>query len=222
LLFWAEQFVKSSTTAVLFSSLPLTVALLTPLMTGRKVPRRAVFSMLLAFGGLLALFYSELAASRRTLAGGLCVLAAMFSSAWSSVYAKKRLHDVDPVVSTGLQLALGAVALLWATWALESHTRTVWTKPAVLAMVFLITFGSAAAFAVYYWLLKRVHAYQISTISLVVPVIAVLEGALFGGEHVPFLMFVAMLVVLGSVGSVLRAEADGSEILSIASEEIHG
>ncbi|MBZ5521451.1 MAG: EamA family transporter [Acidobacteriia bacterium] len=222
LLFWAEQFVNSSTTAVLYSALPLTVSLLTPLMTGGRVPRRAVFCMLVAFGGLLMLFYTDLAASRRSLAGGLCVLVAVLSSSWSSVYAKKRLHDVDPVVSTGLQLALGSVALLWATWALESHARTVWTRPAVLAMVFLITFGSAGAFAVYYWLLKHIHAYQISTISLVVPVIAVLEGSLIRGEHVPLLMVVAMLVVLGAVGTVLQADARTSEILSIQSEEARG
>lgn len=214
LLFWAEQYVNSSTAAVLYSALPLTVSLLTPLMTGAKVPRQAVFSMLVAFGGLLTIFSTELTASRRSLTGGLGVLVAMLSSAWSSVYARKRLRDVDPVASTGLQFGLGAIPLFWATWALESRSHTVWTKPAVLAMIFLIILGSAGAFAVYYWLLKHIHAWQISTISLIVPVIAVLEGSLIGGERVPLLMMVAMLVVLSAVGMALRAEIDSSQLQS--------
>src|SRR5579864_9417858 len=52
LLFWAEYRITSSVTAVLFSSSPLVVALLTPVMTHSRVPRRAVFAMLIALGGI--------------------------------------------------------------------------------------------------------------------------------------------------------------------------
>ncbi|HXO38590.1 MAG TPA: DMT family transporter, partial [Candidatus Acidoferrum sp.] len=134
------------------------------------------------------------------------------------VYAKQRLHDVDSVVATGLQLLMGSVVLLWATWALEAHRHAVWTRTAVIAMAFLTIFGSAAAFVIYYWLLKTLQPYQLSTISLVVPLIALLEG-LLAGERIPLLMVAAVLVVLGSVWSVLRAEAEkepkGNDILML-------
>jgi len=208
LLFWAEQYVSSSMTAVLFSAMPLAVALFTPLMMHRHVPRQAVFAMLMAFGGLLVLLYTELGSAGRTLWGGVAVLTSMLLSSWSVVFAKKRLHDVDPVVATGLQLLIGSVGLFWATWALESHEQTHWSRPAIAAMAFLVTFGSAGAFAVYYWLLKQMQPYQLSTISLVTPVIAVLEGALVFREPVPWTMVVAIAVVLGSVGAVLYAEAE--------------
>jgi drug/metabolite transporter (DMT)-like permease len=211
LLFWAEQYVASSMTAVLFSAMPLTVALFTPLMMQRTVPRKAVIALLIAFGGLLLLFFTQLSTSRRALLGGVAVLIAMVLSAWSVVYAKTRLQDVDPVVATALQLLVGAVALFWATWALESHQKTNWTTQAIAALIFLATFGSAAAFAVYYWLLKEMQPYQLSTTSLIVPVIAVLEGALFALEPVPPVMIVAVAVVLGSVGTVLRAEAESRQ-----------
>src|ERR1051326_2594960 len=60
LLFWAEQYVTSSMTAVLFSAMPLLVALFTPLMMHRVVPRRVVFALLIGCGGLLLLFPSGL------------------------------------------------------------------------------------------------------------------------------------------------------------------
>ncbi len=212
LQFWAQQYVTSSMSAVLFSALPLTVALLTPLMMHRAVPRRAVFAMVMASGGLLVLLSSGLDFGSRAFWARIAVIASMFCSAWSAIYAKVRLRGVDPLASTAAQLLVGAVALLWATWALESHRHAVWTRSAVLALIFLAIFGSATAFAVYYWLLQRMQPYQISTINLVIPVVAVLEGAFFAGEPVPPVMIVAMLVVLGSVAVVLKPEAGAKPV----------
>lgn len=208
LLFWAEQFVTSGMTAVLFSASPLCVALFTPLLTKKKVPRQAVLAMLVAFGGLLALLYTGPIGSSRALLGAVAVLGAMLISSWSIVFAKRRLHDVDPVSGTGFQLLFGAAALFWGTWALEAHREAVWSRSAVLATGFLTLFGSCAAFVIYYWLLKKMQPYQISTISLVVPVVAVLEGAWLLREPVPVRMVIAMAVVLGSVSTVLRPQAE--------------
>ena len=208
LLFWAEQHVASSMTAVLYSAMPLAVSLLTPTMMHRKVPRQAVFAMLIGFGGLLSLFYTgDLSTSRRSLIAGVAVLVSMALSAWSVVYAKLRLREVDSVIATGLQLLFGSVVLFWGTWALEAHRHAVWTKAALLAMAFLTIFGSAAAFVIYYWLLKKIQPYQLSTISLIVPLIAIMEG-LLAGESIHLMMLIAVIVVLGSVRSVLRAEAE--------------
>lgn len=211
LLFWAEQYVTSSITAVLFSAMPLLVALFTPLMMRRTVPRRAVFAMLVAFGGLLVLFYGDLSGSRRSLLGGVAILIAVLLSAWSVVYAKQRLHRLDAVVSTAVQLLFGSVALFWATWALESRQQAVWTRTAAGALAFLVVFGSCAAFVIYYWLLKKMQPYQLSTISLITPVVAVLEGALLLHEPVPAPMVVAMIVVLASVATVLFSQPEQRE-----------
>lgn len=208
LLFWAEQHVASSMTAVLFSAMPLAVSLLTPTMMHRKVPRQAVFAMLIGFGGLLSLFYTgDLSTSRRSLIGGAAILVSMALSAWSVVYAKLQLREVDSVIATGLQLLFGSVVLFWGTWALEAHRHAVWTRAALLAMAFLTIFGSAAAFVIYYWLLKKIQPYQLSTISLIVPLIAIMEG-LLAGESIHLMMLIAVIVVLGSVRSVLHAEAE--------------
>src|SRR5215467_7364359 len=218
LLFWAEQHVTSSMTAVLFSAMPLAVSFFTPAMMHRKVPRRAVFAMVLAFGGLLTLFFTDLSKTRSALLGGAAVLGSMTLSAWLVVYAKLRLGDVDSVVATGLQLLFGSGVLLWGTWALEAHRHAHWTATSVAAMAFLTVFGSAAAFVIYYWLLKKLQPYQLSTISLITPLIALTEG-LLSGEPVPLMMVLAVLVVLGSVWSVLRAEnekePEGDNILML-------
>jgi drug/metabolite transporter (DMT)-like permease len=209
LLFWAEQYVASSLAAILYAASPLAVSVLTPIFIHEKVPRGAVLAMLVALGGIVALFYRELSATRSEFLGGAAVMLAMAASAWSVVYAKKRLQEIDSVIATGLQLLFGSVALFWGTWALESRRHAEWNLTAIANLAFLTVVGSCVAFVVYYWLLKRMRPYQISTVSLVVPVVAVLEGAFLGHEPVPWTTVAVIVVVLLSVGSALRAEAVG-------------
>jgi hypothetical protein len=55
--------------------------------------------------------------------------------------------------------------------------------------------------------LKELRPYQLSTISLVIPLVAILLGML-DGDRIPLLMLLAVLVVLGCVWPVLRTETD--------------
>jgi len=207
LIFWAEQFVASSMTAVLYSTMPLCVAAFTPWMSKHSVPRSAIFGMALGAGGIAALFGQGLTATRGTLLGGVAILLAVVSQAYSIHFAKRELSGMDSVVATGWQFLVGAVALVAGSLGMERGRTSHWTAHAVLALLFLALVGSAVAFGLYYWLLRHVQPYQISTLSLVVPLVAILEGAAILQEPIPPLMLVASLVVLAAVAGVLRAQA---------------
>jgi len=206
LLFWAEYRITSSLTAVLFSSCPLFVALFTPVMTNTRVPRRAVFALLVAIGAEAMLFYTELSMSTYVLLGGIAVIAAVISSSWASVFAKRELVEINPLVGTGVQFCVSAVVLLAVSLALERGRPSDWNRTSILALGFLTVFGSVLTFSLYYWLLLRMHAYQLSTLNLVVPVVAMTEGALLLREPLPLSMVAAAVLVLFSVATVLRAE----------------
>jgi drug/metabolite transporter (DMT)-like permease len=219
LIFWAEQYVTSSMTAVLWTASPLIVSMLTRLVTKKSVPRAAVFSMVVAAGGIGVLFESQLIASPRAMLGGAAVLLGVTCSGWSVLYAKKHTLAVPPVVSTGIQLAVGAIVLFVASAVMESGQGFRWSLQAIAGTIFLATFGSAIAFVTYFWLLRRMHPYQLSTISLVVPLVAVVEGALLLQEAIPPLMMFAVIVVLASVGVVLRAQSDEPSALKLTAQE---
>jgi len=208
LLFWAEQYVTSAMTAVLYSSAPLIVALLTPWMTGRSVPRAALYSLLVAIGGIAFLFQVDLRATPQTLAGGLMIMVAVLSSAFSVVLAKRELAGVDTAVSTIVQLFIGAGLLFAASAVIESTRSSDWSRSSVLALIFLGVFGSAVAFVSYYWLLNHIPAYKASTINLVVPFVSMLEGSLILRELITLPMFIASVVVLGAVAFALLAPPD--------------
>lgn len=215
LLFWAEYRISSSMTAVLFSACPLFVAFMTPLMTRSRVPRRAILSMLVALGGIAVLFYSGLAASMYLLLGGAAVIVSVLLSAWSSVYAKREIGGVNPLLGTAVQFAVSAGVLYAGSAVLERGRPSDWNQTSLLALLFLAVFGSVIAFSLYYWLLASMQAYQLSTTNLVVPIVAIAEGALFLREPVPLVMIGAALLVLIAVGSVLRAESDEGISLAV-------
>lgn len=218
LLFWAEYRISSSMTAVLFSTCPLFVALFTPLMTRTRVPRRAVFAMLIGLGGMATLFYTELSFSPYLLLGGGAVVGAVISSSWASVFAKREIGEVNPALGTAIQLCVGAVLLSVTSLIMDRGRVSDWNSISLLALGFLTVFGSVIAFSVYYWLLGKMQAYQLSTINLVVPVVAMAEGALLLRERLPVLMIAACLLVLGSVAVVLRAEDESQSTLRVQAD----
>ena len=207
LLFWGEQFVASSMTAVLYTALPLCVAAFTPWMSKHSVPRSAIFSMVVGVAGIAVLFGQGLTASRGTLLGGGAILLGVVSNAFSILLAKREISGMDPVVSTGWQFLVGALVLVVGSLIIERGRASQWTTSALIALLFLAIVGSALAFAIYYWLLRHMQPYQISTISLVIPILAIIEGAAILQEPIPPLMLVASGVVLGAVAGVLRAQA---------------
>lgn len=215
LLFWAEYRINSSTTAVLFSSCPLVTALLTPVMMRAQVPRRAVFAMLIGLGGIATLFYAQLSISPYVLLGGVAVIGAVLSSSWASVFAKRELAGVDPVLGTAVQFCIAAIVLFAASVITEHGHASDWNRISISALGFLIIFGSVIAFSVYYWLLKNMQAYQLSTINLVVPIVAMIEGAVLLREPIPLIMGAAAVLVLASVFIVLRAEDERPATLGL-------
>jgi len=67
------------------------------------------------------------------------------------------------------------------------------------ALSYLIVFGSIAAYSAYVWLLQVRPATQVSTYAYVNPVIAVMLGMFFAGEHVSILQISGLIIILGSV-----------------------
>ena len=134
------------------------------------------------------------------------MLAAVLLYAGSSVYAKEALVGVHPFVGTAIQFFFGGIWLALASMIFERGQPSNWSTPAIIALVFLSIFASALSFTLYYWLLKHIEAYQLTSLQLIVPIIAVAEGAFFMREAVPWTMIAGAAVVLGSIVFVMRAK----------------
>ncbi len=218
LVFWSEQRLSSGLTALLFGAMPLLTAILTPWMAGRpprRVPRTAWQAMIVGLGGLGIVFSRVISTSLSQALGAFGVLVAVLLYAASSVYGKEALQTVHPFVSTAIQFFLGGIWLALASLIFERGKSSAWSAQSLVALVFLSVFSSALSFTLYYWLLQRIEAYQLTSLQLIVPIIAIAEGALFMFEPVPWSMIVGAAVVLGSVIFVMRSRQEDEQGIAL-------
>ncbi len=218
LTFWSEQRLSSGLTALIFGAMPLMTAVLTPIMAGRSVPRTAWQAMIVGLGGMGLVLSGAISTSLWQAVGALAVMAAVALYAGSSVYAKEALQGVHPFVSTAIQFFFGGIWLAVGSQIFERGRTSMWSTQAIIALVFLSVFASALSFTLYYWLLHHIEAYQLTSLQLIVPIIAVGEGALFMREGVPWTMIAGAVVVLGSVVFVMRAKASDEKEIALELE----
>lgn len=183
LVFYGEQFISSALTAILFASSPAFVLLYDSLHTRRNLLTGArLGGLLLAFAGVLAIFWPRLSGPTSELHGVLAIVAAAATSSWGTVLAKHGGQDIDPLVGTTWQMGVGAIWLLLAGVALERPHLGSYSVPAVVGLLYLTVAGSCVAFVVYYALLKHMATVQLSSLAFLTPVVAVFVGWLVRGE----------------------------------------
>jgi drug/metabolite transporter (DMT)-like permease len=85
------------------------------------------------------------------------------------------------------------------------------TSEAVGAVVYLAIFGSLLGFSAYGWLLRVEPATRVSTYAFVNPVVAVVLGAVVGGEPISSRLVLAMALILAAVVLIMRPSSTSAK-----------
>ena len=174
LVVWAEQSVPSGLAALIVATMPLWMAGMAALPPLReRLPARAIAGLGLGFIGVAVLVAPGLHGPAGAPLGELALLAASFSWACGSLYARRARLRIDAIAATGWQMLLGGLLFLALAVILGSFAAARPTASGIAAVAYLITFGSWIGFTAYVWLLAHVPAAKVSTYAYVNPVIAV-------------------------------------------------
>jgi drug/metabolite transporter (DMT)-like permease len=183
LIYWAEQYIESGLTAVLFATLPLmTLFAARAYLPGEHITARKLAGSVFAVIGTLALFADRLRLDSGAVAPMLAVLAAVACAAIASVVGKRDAHDVPAATLNATSMLIGATALLVASLASGDGFRLPTTAATWAAVAYLAIAGSVLAFLVYFSLLKTWSVMSLSFISVFTPIIALALGFVFLGE----------------------------------------
>ena len=215
LLHWAQQHVSSETVAVLFTAMPLLVALMTPGLEGRAVPRTAMQATIVGFGAIALAMGASFSADQ--VAGAAVALLAVASIGASALLVRRELRTVNPLVVTGLLLGAAAVLLFLLSLALERGQPVQWNRIAVGSVVFLAVVAGAPAYTIYFWLLQQLDAYKVVTVQWIEPLVAILETAFFLRLGLSFSMIAGSVVTLTSLLLIMRARAEDDDTVSLLS-----
>jgi drug/metabolite transporter (DMT)-like permease len=204
----AEQEVPSNVAALLIASVPLWVLVMRR-ASGEPVSRAGMAAVLVGFAGVaLLLRPGEQSGDATVLGLGACVFAAVM---WASgSFASPRISlPRDPLVSTGWQMLLGGLVIVVAGLAAGEAPEVdpeAFSVRSVVALAYLIVFGSWLAFTAYAWLLQNAPISKVSTYAYVNPVVAIVLGFLILDEVITPITFVGAAIIVVAVALVVRIE----------------
>jgi drug/metabolite transporter (DMT)-like permease len=201
----SEQWVASGLVALLVASVPLWMVVVDWAWgSGSRPTPRAASGLLLGFAGVAFLAGGTgtgVQGGRALLGSGLVVFGSM---AWAagSIYARHADVPARPRLWVGMQMLAGGVLLVpVAAVAGEMgrfHPAEV-SFGSLLALAYLIVFGSLVAFSAYIWLLGVSTPARVGTYAYVNPVVALVLGWALADEPLTFRSLVAAAIIVGSV-----------------------
>ncbi len=180
-LAWAEQWVPTGLAALIVAVTPIWFMVLeTFVFRGDRLSRRGLIGLALGIAGIAILFWPEFrnrsGLGTMQLVGSFTLLFSSMSWAIGSVLSRKWQMKVDPLTATGWEMCFAAIGnALVAVVTGQTH-RIVLTSRALMAVLYLVVFGSWIGYTAYIWLLKHVSTQKVATYAYVNPIVAVFLG----------------------------------------------
>ena len=205
---WAQQGIPSGIAALFVAAVPVLVLIFDWAFFSKRAPtKQALLGIAVAVAGVVTIV-----SHTRSLSGNFHPLYvfAMFAATtgWSfGTLIQKRSANAGTVLSfTCGQMLFGAafqllMSIVTGEWSRFDPAATSWQG--VVAILYLVVFGSIIALNAYLWLLTRVPAPKVATYALVNPVVALVLGAAVLGERVTPLAIVAAVLVLFGVALIV-------------------
>jgi drug/metabolite transporter (DMT)-like permease len=207
---WAEQRVASGVAALIVAIVPVWIALMEWKSPGGKKPGWQVSAGLLAgtLGLLLLASPGASLGAHVDLIGAAVLVFATLCWATGSIKAKHSPLPESPLLSTGMEMLMGGIALVLAgvvTGELSQVNVAAMSSKSLLSLLYLTTFGSLVGFTAYIWLLRVGSPTRAATYAYVNPVVAVFLGWLLAGEAITPRTILATLVIVGGVVLITSA-----------------
>lgn len=198
---WAQQSLPSGLTALLMAIVPTSTLLVSAAVGLERITGRRLLGLLLALGGVGAIVAGDLEQPGRILAV-LAVVSATLLYASAAVYAKTHVSGSTPplVLATGQVLSAAAISVPVA-WLVEGGIGPVTelTSTTLLAMGLLGALGTGVAFLVFYTLVERVGATNATMTTYLIPLVAIVAGAVVLGERLGLPALIGGVLILTGI-----------------------
>lgn len=169
-------------------------------LLGERFTTRKLVGLLLAFAGLVAIFSDKLGGGGMTLTGDLLSLAAGVAWAATNIVIKRSsLATASAEKLLLYQLAGAAVVGAFVLPFSGPAIRDFALEP-TLALLFQAIYVVAFTYVLWFWLLRRYPASDLSSFTFLTPAFGVLCGGLFLGEPLTPRIFAALgLIAAGLI-----------------------
>ncbi|MCB0746465.1 MAG: EamA family transporter [Ignavibacteriae bacterium] len=198
LVYWAEQFVPSGLTSVMFGIFPFSVFIFSWfILKGESADFFKLFSVVLGFIGIVIIFSDSLQIDVENYSLGLAaVLLSAIIQGLPAVVLKKWGGYLNPFSINAIPLLIAGLTMILLSYLVEQTSTWQFTGKAIISIIYLALVGTITAFTVYYWLLKQINAVILSLSSFITPIIAIILGWIFLDEQLSQKVLIGSLFVL--------------------------
>jgi drug/metabolite transporter (DMT)-like permease len=222
-LAWAEQYVPTGFAALIVAVTPIWFLVLeTFIFRGDRMSRRGLAGLAMGIVGIALLVWPKIthrdALGIMQLVGSISLLVSSMSWAIGSVFSRKWQMKVDPFVATSWEMVfagLGHMALVGLTGQLHQAS---FHRRGVMAVLYLVVFGSWIGYTAYIWLLKHVPTPKVATYAYVNPIVAVLLGWIVAHERFDRFMLAGTIVIVAAVVLVTTAKVHSGDAVETPGE----
>ncbi|HEV2011321.1 MAG TPA: EamA family transporter [Candidatus Limnocylindria bacterium] len=204
----AERTVPSGLTALIIASVPLWIVIFRRI-AGDRIHPSTFIGVAVGFAGVAFLVGPRGASGAVDTGGLLLLLVATVSWALGTFLSPRLRMPRDGLLSTGIQQLAGGIVLVVAGASMGelAHLEPArWSTNSLVAMAYLVVFGSLVAFSAYGWLLQHAPVSLVSTYAYVNPVIAVVLGALILAEPITPSIVLGAGVIIAAVAFIVTRE----------------
>jgi drug/metabolite transporter (DMT)-like permease len=210
----AELRNPSGIAAVLVATVPIWLAVFDAIVTRRRPSPLVIGGLVAGIAGVAVLLAPVEGLGHLDPIGVLLVLGAAISWAAGSLYARHAPLPRSGLLGTALEMMAGGVVLVAAGTLLGEVGRTDVTQfslSSIVAIAYLVVFGSIVAFTAYTWLLANVPVSTVGTYAYVNPIVAVALGALILGEQITPRTLIAAAIIIGAVVAMVSGRPRATE-----------
>jgi len=204
----AEQTVSSSLAALMIASVPLWVVVMRR-MTGERIATSTLVGVGIGFAGVAWLVLPGGRPEEATTLGIVLLIFAPIFWATGSFLSGRIDMPPNPFVSTAYQMLFGGLATM-LVGGVRGEFGAVrfdeFSTSSLIALGYLVVFGSWVAFTAYVWALQNVPVSKVATYAYVNPVIAIALGWLVLDEQLTPTMLGAAAIIIASVAMIVRRE----------------
>ena len=200
-LFWFMLFVSAfrlpgGVAATVGAIQPLFVILFALPMLGTPIRLIGVLAAVAGMGGVALLVLAP--GAKLDFPGIAAGLTGAVSMACGTVLSRRWQPPVSPLIFTAWQLTAGGLVLLPLAIFLEPAPPAV-TGQHLLGLGYLGLIGAAGTYILWFRGIAKLEPSTVAPLGLLSPIVAVILGWCFLGQHLTILQFFGMAVVLGSI-----------------------
>ncbi len=197
---WGQQYVDSGLAGILIAVMPLATLFLAHFfLPDERLNSRKIFGFLLGFAGIVVLLDPKALLSfnmSNSIKAELAILFGALCYAINTIIARKYAHSND-LLTSAYVLSIASVFMLPISITIEDPWISFPVTPlALFSLLFMGVLATALATVFYFRLIRSAGPAFLSQINYLIPVWAILVGAIFMGETIHARAVFALVLLL--------------------------